>query len=168
VPFSSYDIEQEEIVTMTLLKHPYSGLYWDDKLIKRYAALEGDGTTLEEAVQHLVERRGFELVRPEDFEPDHTTLLPSLVELGTDIVEGVARIADNMGHPSLTARETPYYTKEEAAAYLRTTVDGIYGRVERHQLERCPGSREYLFTKEMLDDSAMGRVEKPIRRRRGR
>jgi hypothetical protein len=51
-----------------------------------------------------------------------------------------------------------YFTAEEAAEYLRTTVGGIYGRVERGTLERCPGSRRLLFTKEMLDDSVMGRT----------
>jgi hypothetical protein len=53
--------------------------------------------------------------------------------------------------------DSPFYTKEEAAKYLPTTVDGIRGRVERGQLKRCPGVRHYLFTKEMLDDSVKGR-----------
>jgi hypothetical protein len=57
--------------------------------------------------------------------------------------------------------ESPYFTREEAAIYLRTTADAIYGRVERGQLRRCPGVKEYLFTQQMLDDHAMGRVEKP-------
>ena len=51
-------------------------------------------------------------------------------------------------------------SKEEAAEYLRTSMDGIYGRVERGQLERCPGVREDLFTKEMLDASVRGRDAK--------
>jgi hypothetical protein len=64
--------------------------------------------------------------------------------------------------------DSPYFTKEEAASYLRTTVSGIYGRVERGRLQRCRGINDYLFTREMLDESAMGRVQTPARRRRGR
>ncbi len=49
------------------------------------------------------------------------------------------------------AIESPYYTCEEAAVYLRSTVQGIYARVKRGRLKPMPGSRKLLFTKEALD-----------------
>ena len=151
---------------MTLLKHPYSDLYYDDKLIQRYAALEDDGMSVEEAIARL-EARGFVRVCPEGT----PTLVPgitALLSVGEDLAEGIRRIAENNSRTAMFRVDSPYYTKEEAAAYLKTTVDGIYGRVERGQLERCPGPQEYLFTKEMLDDYVMGRWKKPVSRRKRR
>jgi hypothetical protein len=86
--------------------------------------------------------------------------LQKTVEVVILLADHLTRQAEvNLSKPSKGA-DSPYLTKEEAAEYLRTTVDGIYGRVERGRLERCPGVRDYLFTKEMLDDSAMGRFKK--------
>ena len=48
--------------------------------------------------------------------------------------------------------ESPYMTASEAAAYLRTTVQGIYARVKRNQLKPMPGSGRLLFTRDALDD----------------
>jgi excisionase family DNA binding protein len=47
--------------------------------------------------------------------------------------------------------ESPYLTCEEAAIYLRTTVQGIYSRVKRGRLKPMPGSARLLFTREALD-----------------
>jgi len=52
--------------------------------------------------------------------------------------------------------ESPYLTVEDAAAYCRTTVKGIYSMLETGKLKKCPGSRKCLFTKEMLEAAFMG------------
>jgi excisionase family DNA binding protein len=49
------------------------------------------------------------------------------------------------------AIESPYYTAAEAALYLRTTIQGIYGLVKRGRLKPMPGSGRLLFTREALD-----------------
>lgn len=46
---------------------------------------------------------------------------------------------------------SPYLTAVEAAAYLRTTVQGIYALVKRGRLKPMPGSGKLLFTREALD-----------------
>jgi excisionase family DNA binding protein len=46
---------------------------------------------------------------------------------------------------------SPYLTAPEAAAYLRTTVQGIYSLVKRGRLKPMPGSSKLLFTRETLD-----------------
>jgi hypothetical protein len=48
---------------------------------------------------------------------------------------------------------SPYLTAEEGAAYLRTTVLGIYSLVKRGRLHPMPGRRILLFTRESLDKS---------------
>jgi len=48
---------------------------------------------------------------------------------------------------------SPYLTCAEAAAYLRTTKQGIYSRVKRGRLAPMPGSGRLLFTREELDRS---------------
>jgi len=50
-----------------------------------------------------------------------------------------------------TALVSPYFTATEAAAYLRTTVQGIYALVKRDRLRPMPGSGKLLFTHEALD-----------------
>jgi excisionase family DNA binding protein len=47
---------------------------------------------------------------------------------------------------------SPYLTAAEAAAYLRTTIQGIYSLVKRGRLKPMPGSGKLLFTREALDD----------------
>ena len=47
--------------------------------------------------------------------------------------------------------ESPYLTCEEAAAYLRTTKQGIYSLVKRGRVKPMPGSGKLLFTREALD-----------------
>lgn len=52
---------------------------------------------------------------------------------------------------------SPYRTAAEAAAYLRTTVQGIYALVKRGRLKPMPGSRKLFFTKDALDACMKGR-----------
>lgn len=47
--------------------------------------------------------------------------------------------------------QSPYLNAKEAAAYLRTTVQGIYALVKRGRVKPMPGSGKLLFTKEALD-----------------
>src|SRR4051794_4709319 len=120
---------------MTLLKHPYTGLFYDDELIERYAYLVEPPTSFEEAIADL-ESRGFVRVCPEDIQTSEPGLT-ALLSVGEDLAEGIRRIAEN-SEKTLTSRvESPYFTREEAAAYLRTTEAGIYGLVERGRLRRC-------------------------------
>jgi excisionase family DNA binding protein len=46
---------------------------------------------------------------------------------------------------------SPYMTAVEAAAYVRSTVQGIYALVKRNRIKPMPGSGKLLFTKETLD-----------------
>lgn len=49
-------------------------------------------------------------------------------------------------------RTSPYFTAPEAAAYLRTTIQGIYSLVKRGRLKPMPGRPgRLLFTREALD-----------------
>jgi excisionase family DNA binding protein len=50
-----------------------------------------------------------------------------------------------------TNAASPYLTAAEAAAYLRTTVQGIYSLVKRGRVKPMPGSGKLLFTREALD-----------------
>jgi excisionase family DNA binding protein len=56
------------------------------------------------------------------------------------------------------AINSPYLTTAEAAAYLRTTPQGIYSLVKRGRLRPMPGSRKLLFTREGLDACLRGRA----------
>jgi len=54
--------------------------------------------------------------------------------------------------------DSPYYTVSEAAAYLRTTVQGIYSLVKRGKIRAMPGRPgRLLFTKEILDNYLAGK-----------
>ncbi len=47
---------------------------------------------------------------------------------------------------------SPYLTANEAAVYLRTTVQGIYALVKRGRIKPMPGRPgRLLFTREALD-----------------
>jgi excisionase family DNA binding protein len=53
---------------------------------------------------------------------------------------------------------SPYLTAAEAAAYLRTTVQGIYSLVKRGRLKPMPGRPgRLLFTRDALDSYLTGR-----------
>jgi excisionase family DNA binding protein len=53
------------------------------------------------------------------------------------------------GPPTLVS---PYLTVAEAAAYLRTTTQGIYSLVKRGKVQPMPGRPgRLLFTREALD-----------------
>ena len=51
-----------------------------------------------------------------------------------------------------TVIASPYLIAVEAAAYLRTTVQGIYALVKRGRLKPMPGSGKLLFRREALDE----------------
>jgi excisionase family DNA binding protein len=55
---------------------------------------------------------------------------------------------------------SPYLTAPEAAAYLRTTVQGIYSLVKRGKVRPMPGSSKLLFTREALDAYLNGRFRR--------
>ena len=52
---------------------------------------------------------------------------------------------------------SPYLTAPEAAAYVRTTVQGIYALVKRGRVRPMPGSGKLLFTREALDRYLSGK-----------
>jgi len=54
---------------------------------------------------------------------------------------------------------SPYLTTAEAAAYLRTTVQGIYSLVKRGRVHPMPGRRgRLLFIREALERSLTNRL----------
>ena len=55
------------------------------------------------------------------------------------------------GNTSGSCPVSPYLTCTEAAAYLRTTSQGIYALVKRGRLHPMPGSGRLLFTRDALD-----------------
>lgn len=55
------------------------------------------------------------------------------------------------------ATPSPFLTAKEAAAYLRTTVQGIYSLVKRGKLPPLPGRRTLTFTREALDKYLLNR-----------
>ena len=66
-----------------------------------------------------------------------------------------ARTPESVSVPPLlpqTRVESPYLTAAEASAYLRTTVQGLYGLVKRGRVHPMPGSPgRLMFTREALD-----------------
>lgn len=53
---------------------------------------------------------------------------------------------------------SPYLTVDEAAAYLRTTRNGIYSLVKRRRLHPMPGRPgRLLFTRDALDRYLQGK-----------
>lgn len=55
---------------------------------------------------------------------------------------------------------SPYLTADEAAAYLRTTRQGIYSLVKRGRIKPMPGSGKLLFTREALDRYLAGKSKR--------
>lgn len=56
------------------------------------------------------------------------------------------------------AMQSPYLTAPEAAAWLRTTTQGIYSLVKRGRIKPMPGRPgRLLFTRESLDQYLRGR-----------
>jgi hypothetical protein len=59
---------------------------------------------------------------------------------------------DQAAETTLPLIARPYLTATEAAAYLRTTVQGIYSLVKRRRLFPLPGRPgRLLFTRKSLD-----------------
>lgn len=65
-----------------------------------------------------------------------------------------ARLDGHANHKPVV--ESPYLTADEAADYLRITLNGLYGLVERKKLKPLPGHRKLRFTREMLDKYLKG------------
>ena len=60
-----------------------------------------------------------------------------------------------------SAPVSPYLTAEEAAAYLRTTVQGIYALVKRGRVQPMPGRPgRLLFTRDALDRYLTGKFRR--------
>jgi excisionase family DNA binding protein len=54
--------------------------------------------------------------------------------------------------------ESPYLIAEEAASYIRTTVQGVYALVKRGRIKPMPGRPgRLLFTREALDSYLKGK-----------
>ena len=53
--------------------------------------------------------------------------------------------------------DSPYLTAAEAAAYIRSTIQGIYALVKRGRVKPMPGIRKLLFTREALDRFLSGK-----------
>lgn len=53
----------------------------------------------------------------------------------------------------MESMKSPYLVAKEAAAYLRTTIQGIYSLVKRGRLKPMPGRPgRLLFTREALEN----------------
>ena len=60
-----------------------------------------------------------------------------------------------------TVIASPYLTAAEAAAYLRTTVQGVYALVKRGRLKPMPGRPgRLLFTRQALDGYLAGKFRR--------
>jgi hypothetical protein len=55
---------------------------------------------------------------------------------------------------------SPYLTAAEAAAYIRSTIQGIYALVKRGRVKPMPGSGRLLFTREALDECLKKRPQR--------
>jgi hypothetical protein len=56
---------------------------------------------------------------------------------------------------------SPYLTATEAAAYIRSTVQGIYALVKRGRVQPMPGRPgRLLFTREALDKYLGGKFRR--------
>jgi excisionase family DNA binding protein len=62
-----------------------------------------------------------------------------------------------MNPTSAITMTSPYLTATEAAAYIRTTTQGIYALVKRARIKPMPGSGKLLFTREALDKYLSGK-----------
>jgi excisionase family DNA binding protein len=75
---------------------------------------------------------------------------PPIPEEGAKFVNTMNN--DGAGARPVLALASPYLTATEAAAYLRTTVQGIYALVKRRRLHPMPGRPgRLLFTRDALD-----------------
>ena len=56
---------------------------------------------------------------------------------------------------------SPYLTAAEAAAYIRSTIQGIYSLVKRGRVKPMPGRPgRLLFTREALDGYLSGKFRR--------
>jgi hypothetical protein len=69
--------------------------------------------------------------------------------------EAVAELARQIAEQLRQGQPGPYLDVREAAAYCRVAVQTIYNN--RRHIERMPGIRKLLFTREALDKWLAGR-----------
>ncbi len=77
------------------------------------------------------------------------------VHVFTDGAERITETDFDLWSTSCLGLNSPWLTTEQAAAYLHTTVKGVYGKVERGELEKGRGN---LYNSEMLDAYVLGRA----------
>ena len=66
-----------------------------------------------------------------------------------------------MGEASINLPASPYLTAREAAIYLRTTIQAIYGLVKRRRIKPMPGRPgRLLFRRQDMDDFLNGRYRR--------
>ncbi len=80
-----------------------------------------------------------------------------LLAYGLDCPEIEAAFSNTFGRsnsaPEPVRIDTPYLTVAEAAAYLRTTVQGVYSLVKRGRIKpHCRRKGKLLFTRQALDN----------------
>lgn len=73
----------------------------------------------------------------------------------------MAETVTDPGPGARPAVESPYLTCAEAAAYIRSTVQGVYALVKRRKLRPMPGRPgRLLFTREALDRYLSGKPQR--------
>lgn len=127
---------------MTLLKHPYSGHYYTNEHIERYAALEEDAMSREEAIYELMNECGFEVVHAEDLEPDHATLLSALIRIA-DNTEAIAKQAP---------LSTPPLGVEQVAELAQVEIKTVYRWKAQGLLKPLADTRPLLFDQAEVRD----------------
>lgn len=75
--------------------------------------------------------------------------------------DGVRIVSSHAGGDDVDGKKpvviSPYLTAVEAAAYIRSTVQGVYALVKRGRVKPMPGSGKLLFTREALDKYLAGK-----------
>jgi excisionase family DNA binding protein len=78
--------------------------------------------------------------------------------IAPDQVAGLLKLVASLAQAVPAQQHTKYLTAPEAAAYLRTTVQGIYSLVKRRRLRPMPGRPgRLLFTRDALDAYLSGK-----------
>jgi hypothetical protein len=83
-------------------------------------------------------------------------------EITHDQFERVMELVTAIAKTLPTTQEPKYLTVEDAASYCRVAVQTIYNN--RRHIERMPGVRKLLFTRETLDRWLATRRKSPQKR----
>jgi hypothetical protein len=87
--------------------------------------------------------------------PSQESAQPTILK---DILSRLERLERVARQPeAVHSIPSPYLNAEEAADYLRLTVNALYGLVERRKVKPLPGHRKYRFTQDILDAYLMGK-----------